>query len=210
MRLKDVLEQSVDEKYYLPDERLEQILNATFMKQIKSTSSPEVHQIMNVMPGTNRPNPNQGRVYDKEGIAPSLTTMEGGHRQPFIIDEIKVVGNYMPSGYDASRVVDIEGIAPTVKENHGTVTAIAEPRIIQKFGDRGTSQYSIRDYAHTIPANPMSDRGQMVLEVEPVIVEDFYQSREPRVYQDAAPTLRSERIGLKVADKNIAIEPPKI
>lgn len=38
---------------------------------------------------------------------------------------IKVVGNYMPSGHDASRIVDENGIAPTVKENHGTVTAVA-------------------------------------------------------------------------------------
>lgn len=38
-------------------------------------------------------------------------------------NEIKVIGNYMPSGHDASRVVDSNGIAPTVKENHGTVTA---------------------------------------------------------------------------------------
>lgn len=38
---------------------------------------------------------------------------------------IKVVGNYMPSGHDASRIVDGNGIAPTVKENHGTVTAVA-------------------------------------------------------------------------------------
>lgn len=121
-RLKDILEQSVDEKYYLPDDRIDKILNA------KITTSQEDAQ-----------------------------------------DEIRVVGNYMPSGHDASRVVDVEGIAPTVKENHGTVTAIAEPQIIQKFGDRGTSQYSVRDYAHTIPANPMSDRGQMV--VEPQIIK---------------------------------------
>lgn len=134
VRLKNVLEQNVDEKYYLPDENLDKILNATFMKQIKSAGTPEVHQIMNVMPGTNRPNPNQGRVYDKEGIDPSLTTMEGGHRQPFIIDNINVIGNYMPSGHDASRVVDIEGIAPTVKENHGTVTAIAEPFVVASRG----------------------------------------------------------------------------
>ena len=36
---------------------------------------------------------------------------------------IIVLGNYSPSGYDASRIVDNEGLAPTVKENHGTVTA---------------------------------------------------------------------------------------
>ena len=37
--------------------------------------------------------------------------------------KVDVIGNYMPSGHDASRIVDSEGLAPTVKENHGTVTA---------------------------------------------------------------------------------------
>ncbi len=38
---------------------------------------------------------------------------------------IIVLGNYSPSGHDASRIVDENGVAPTVKENHGTVTAVA-------------------------------------------------------------------------------------
>ena len=38
---------------------------------------------------------------------------------------IIVLGNYSPSGHDASRIVDENGVAPTVKENHGTVTAAA-------------------------------------------------------------------------------------
>ena len=38
---------------------------------------------------------------------------------------IIVLGNYSPSGQDASRIVDENGVAPTVKENHGTVTAVA-------------------------------------------------------------------------------------
>lgn len=38
---------------------------------------------------------------------------------------IVVLGNYSPSGHDASRIVDENGVAPTVKENHGTVTAVA-------------------------------------------------------------------------------------
>lgn len=39
------------------------------------------------------------------------------------------------------------------------------PAIIQKQGDRGTNNYSVNsDYAYTVPANPMSDRGQMVVE----------------------------------------------
>lgn len=39
-------------------------------------------------------------------------------------NEINVVGNHSPSNHNASRIVDIEGIAPTVMENHGTVTAV--------------------------------------------------------------------------------------
>lgn len=61
------------------------------------------------------------RVYSDDGIAPTLTDMQGGNRQP----KIMTMGNYMPSGHDASRIVDEEGLAPTVKENHGTVTAVA-------------------------------------------------------------------------------------
>lgn len=155
-RLKDILEHNVDEKYYLPDDRIEKILNSSFMQEKKRVQTtdvydtllardwkdpkcvpveePQVKQIGNVYPTKTRSNPNQGRVYDKEGIAPALTTMEGGNREPMVIDEIKVVGNYMPSNHDASRVVDVDGIAPTVKENHGTVTAIAEPFIVASRG----------------------------------------------------------------------------
>ena len=41
---------------------------------------------------------------------------------------------------------------------------VLEPAIIQKVGDRGTSNYSMHDYSNTIPANPMSDRGQLLIE----------------------------------------------
>ena len=37
---------------------------------------------------------------------------------------IMVVGNYHKSGHEASRIVNEEGIYPTVKENHGTTPAV--------------------------------------------------------------------------------------
>lgn len=190
-RLKDILEKNVDEKYYLPDERIEKILNSTFMqekKRIQMTDvcdtllardwkdpkcvpveEPQVKQLMNIMPTKTRDNPNQGRVYDVNGIAPTLTKMDGGNREPMVLDEIKVVGNYMPSNHDASRVVDIDGIAPTVKENHGTVTAIVEP-VVEKV----------------------------------VIVEDqFPGSRDARIYENYSPTLRQNCGGLEVANGEV-------
>lgn len=39
---------------------------------------------------------------------------------------IETIGNYMPSGHHSARIVSPEGEAPCVKENHGTVTAVAE------------------------------------------------------------------------------------
>ena len=40
--------------------------------------------------------------------------------------KIEIVGNYMPSGHSSGRILDTNGIAPTVMENHGSVTAIVE------------------------------------------------------------------------------------
>lgn len=37
--------------------------------------------------------------------------------------------------------------------------------------------------------------------LEPIIVEDFYKSRSPREYSETSPTLRSDRVGLKVKIK---------
>lgn len=154
-RLKDVLEKNVDEKYYLPDDRIEKILNSTFMqekKRIQTTDvcdtllardykDPKCVPVEELEPirlgglyDSEEGRHQAGAIWDKDAISPTLDTMQGGNRQPFIIDEIKVVGNYMPSNHDASRVVDIDGIAPTVKENHGTVTAIAEPFIVASRG----------------------------------------------------------------------------
>lgn len=68
-------------------------------------------------------------VYDVRGIARSLKAGGGSGNIPKAIlsntdtEGIKVIGNYMPSGHNASRIVDSNGLAPTVKENHGTVTA---------------------------------------------------------------------------------------
>ena len=65
--------------------------------------------------------------------------------------KINVLGNYMPSGHDASRIVDSNGLAPTVKENHGTVTAVA---VRGRYNENGNTQQQIemsdREYANTI------------------------------------------------------------
>lgn len=46
---------------------------------------------------------------------------------------VVTIGNYTPSNHEASRVVDNNGLAPTVKENHGTVTATTQDLRIRKL-----------------------------------------------------------------------------
>ena len=75
-----------------------------------------------------------GMVYSPEGVSQTITAGTHGYGMGNIIitdsydeignNEIIILGNYMQSNYDASRIVHIKGIAPCVKENHGTVTAI--------------------------------------------------------------------------------------
>ena len=131
-RLKDVLEQSVDEKYYLKDTQSFFIKNSfdmeakgngfrfephvqknanvaktittragarmddNFVLDFDSTNplTDKVMQIGNCRPTKTRANPNQGRVYDTEGLAPCLNQMGGGNREPHIVEAI----NPMPDG----------------------------------------------------------------------------------------------------------------
>lgn len=47
----------------------------------------EVKQIGNAYQSKTRSNPNQGRIYDTDGISPALTTMGGGNRQPMVFEK---------------------------------------------------------------------------------------------------------------------------
>ena len=132
LRLKDMLENEVDEKYYLDNAKTEKITNSNFMQEKKRIQEkeysdtilardwkdPKCVRIGGIF-DTEKSTHQAGSIYDKEGLSPTLDVMQDGWRQPSIIQ----IGNYMPSNHDASRIVDSEGIAPTVKENHGTVTA---------------------------------------------------------------------------------------
>lgn len=82
--IRDILLQNVDDKYYMPDDRVK-IITDNYIKQILKQD--KVIQIGNFMQTGHRKNPNQGRVYDPDGLAPTLTKMEGGQRQPFVVLE---------------------------------------------------------------------------------------------------------------------------
>jgi hypothetical protein len=58
-----------------------------------------------------------------------------------VIPEVKVVGNYSPSNHEASRIIDEEGLAPTFKENHGTINAV----LIKNNNSKGYLEAQVGD-----------------------------------------------------------------
>lgn len=148
-RLKDILEKTVDEKYYLSGDKVESIL-ANFIARQNEASGINLKD--------------QATTFDGlTDIAHTLMARDykgfGNQSMTGVIEpSIEVLGHYMPSGHEASRVVDADGIAPTVKENHGTVTAIVEPKII-KVGqldssfDQSGRVYSAEGIAPTVMSN---------------------------------------------------------
>ena len=108
-RLKDILEHNVDEKYYLPDDRIEKILNSSFMQEKKRIQTTDVCDTLlardwkdtKCVPIEEDVNPIRigniydekfgtgyaGNVWDKDGISPTLQTAQGGNRMPLVIEE---------------------------------------------------------------------------------------------------------------------------
>ena len=237
-RLKDILEQNVDEKYYLSGDKVESILANFIARQNEASGinlkdqattfdglTDVAHTLMardykgfgnQSMTGVIEPSiikvgqldssfDQSGRVYSAEGIAPTVMsnshgTTSGGYTSPkVLVDEPFIVAS---RGRNPENPSDRTTGSPTEQRleantngTTNTITTVAkdnyvmEPQIIQKFGDRGTSQYSIRDYAHTIPANPMSDRGQMVM--EPVVCEQRCDEGLRFFKDDVVGTLRT-------------------
>ena len=70
---------------------------------------------------------NKKCVEKSDGVMITLTT-RGDCVGVCVKEEPKVIikGNYSPSNHNASRIIEPNGIAPTVMENHGTITAIVE------------------------------------------------------------------------------------
>lgn len=84
-RLKDVLEDKVDEKYYLDDEKIASLLNSNYDQN--------------------------KRFYDADGICPTISTMGGGQRQPKVLDPFIVASR----GRNPKNPSDRTAGAPTIQ-----------------------------------------------------------------------------------------------
>lgn len=148
LRLKDVLENEVDERYYISDVALAGFIkhkernqtkgngfgfNVKFGEDVAPTiraryykdgqkcliaDEPTVKQIGNCCPTKTRDNPNQGRIYDTDGLSPSLNCMGGGNRQPFVFDKPLCINSKGGRG-------GVVGLQPSVQNRIYDSNAIA-------------------------------------------------------------------------------------
>ena len=94
------------------------------------------------------------------------------------------------------KVFDENGVSPTLQATMGAgggnvpFVINKESVVIQKCGDRDKEgSYSVHDYSNTIPANPMSDRGQMLVEQTCVAM----RGRNPENPSDRTPGIELEQ-----------------
>ena len=109
LRLKDMLENDIEDKYFLNEE---QSLKITPTIDTNKNQEPKINVIglLNI-----KGNECVRRVYSKDGISPTLTDMQGGNRQPKIIDDpkcIRIGGMYGQT--TRWGLYDKAGIAPTL------------------------------------------------------------------------------------------------
>lgn len=94
LKLKDILETEVDEKYYMNQKKVKVLTDA-----LKAREANELHQVAQIYPDSG--NPQAGRIYDANGISPTMDTCSGGNRMPKVL-----VKQATKKGYDVAEVYD--------------------------------------------------------------------------------------------------------
>lgn len=129
VKLKDLLEENVDEKYYLSDEQVSKMKFKP--KDYKENACIQVGQIY----GTQKePNPQAGRIYDSEGLSPTMDSCNGGNRMPKFL-----IRNNTNKGYLEAE--DGDGIYINLTNKRGTVqknmipalTGIQDKGVVEGF-----------------------------------------------------------------------------
>lgn len=233
IRLKDVLEQKVDEKFYLKSERADKLIES-----LVQTYSPNISGENKIMAlGHLGVGGQKGWVFDVNGISRCLAATDykdptkvmlvppginSSEDLPKKIEEPHVdrLGNLYDEnagGARAGNVYNASGLSPTLQTAQGgnRMPLITEPIIA---ASRGRNPDNPSDRTTGLPteqrlevntqgiSNTLTTVGKDNYVVEPKIIDDTLGfEKEARIYEDTAPTLRSSRSGLKVTDAKFRI-----
>lgn len=196
LRLRDMIDEKVDERFYLKESTIRSILRSTFNQRRDSIRPPEglantlcardwrgpqCVQVGEVVGEKwNKMHDISKRVYEPNGLAPTVHCQQGGNTEL----KIMVEGHYMPSKHAASRVVNAEGLAPTVMENHGTITAIAENFVLGGLQEHQVPRTDGCSPTLTEAMGKGSGQTPVIIDTESVKQERFFKQAVETVLEN--------------------------
>ena len=143
LRLKDMLEEEVDEKYYLSEKVRERfkLTDQTLTKSVIGTTAPDFRTIGQ-----------RDLVYQKEGIMGSLVATDYKQPKQILESTIKQVGNIdLGNNESNNRVYSPDGLSPTLNTMQGDhrQPKIIEPVICASRGRNPNNPSSRKAGEHT-------------------------------------------------------------
>ena len=184
LRLKDMLEEKVDEKYYIKNAKAN-----TLLKGLDYENADKVCCDMTINQPRFRDIANTIKARYDCGIENRKQT-----ETAVIEPKCQVVAQLDGSFESTGRIYGTDGLCPTINTMGG---GQREPKIVE----RSNIKNIMTKIASTLGTNcgsSTSAGGGVV--IEPTIIDDIYKNREPREYGDTAPTLRTNCQGLKVSE----------
>lgn len=113
------MEQEVEERYYIRNEKAKTLIDK--LTKSKTFAYDTEESIMGTIYTEN--SPTYGT--DLSDIAHTVKSRNDMAVVEKNGPQIEILGNYTKSNHDATRIVSPDGLAPTVRECHGSVTAVA-------------------------------------------------------------------------------------
>lgn len=128
LRLKDMLEDEVDEKYYLSEKAITGMLITKFQSSKMESRLPNKDGILPTICARDYKDPkltlvaqldgfeSSGRIYDENGLAPTINTMGGGQREPKVMIEPKCLNSKVDGKQPSlqNRIYDSESISTAI------------------------------------------------------------------------------------------------
>lgn len=163
--------QNINSKWYVPQNR-ERIYTIGHLRRygrskifpVEGTNGENsVFQSGNYMKTKSRENPNQGRIYDTNGISPCLNKMDGGGREPSV--SIRIIGNTNPSGNGINEnILDSTNLCKTLTTNKGEGIKIAIPILAPDRGRKSQNGRRVKENNDPMFTITAQDRHGIVCE----------------------------------------------
>lgn len=198
-RLVDVLEDEVDEKYYLSEEKTKKLtLNEDLSGRLNHYDYRDVDSI-----------------HSTEKVSPTLNTMQGGDRQP----KVAVLGNTSATGHRSQDIHDTDGISPTIAaRDYKGAKQIAVPILTperlnkrqngRRFKGDGEPMFTLTSQdRHGIAVREATKQGYAVAEQGDSVNVSYPTSktRRGRVGKQVAQTLQAGEVNQGVVMNDIRI-----